>query len=45
VTDITLDETSKIMEKLDSKGWIKIDPDHQTIHLINLKHLMNLASQ
>ena len=45
VTDITVDETSKIMEKLDSKGWIKIDPDHQTIHLINLKHLINLASQ
>jgi len=45
VTDITLDETSKIMEKLDSKGWIKIDPDRQTIHLINLKHLINLASQ
>jgi len=45
VTDIALDETSKIMEKLESKGWISIDPDRQTIHLINLKHLINLASQ
>jgi len=45
VTDIDLDATSKIMEKLESKGWISIDPDRQTIHLINLKHLMNLASQ
>ncbi|MGE5660468.1 MAG: Crp/Fnr family transcriptional regulator [Actinomycetota bacterium] len=45
VTDIGVEETSKIMEKLDSKGWIKIDPDRQVIHLINLKHLMNLASQ
>lgn len=45
VTDIGVEETSKIMEKLDSKGWIKIDPDRQAIHLINLKHLMNLASQ
>jgi len=45
VTDIALDETSKIMEKLESKGWISINPDRQTIHLINLKHLMNLASQ
>lgn len=45
VTDIGVEETSKIMEKLDSKGWIKIDSDRQTIHLINLKHLMNLASQ
>jgi CRP/FNR family cyclic AMP-dependent transcriptional regulator len=45
VTDITLDETSKIMDKLDSKGWLKIEPERQTIHLINLKHLINLASQ
>ena len=45
ITDITLDETSKIMETLDSKNWIKVDPSHQTIHLINLKHLMNLASK
>lgn len=45
VTDIGLQETRKIMEKLDSKGWIKIDPDRQVIHLNNIKHLTNLATQ
>lgn len=45
VTDITLEETSKIMEKLQSKRWLKINTDRQTIQLLNLKHLMHLASQ
>jgi hypothetical protein len=33
------------MEKLNSKGWIEIDEENQTMHLINLKHLNHLASQ
>jgi CRP-like cAMP-binding protein len=45
VTDISLQETCKIMEKLNSKGWIEIDEENQTMHLINLKHLNHLASQ
>ncbi len=45
VTDITIEETSKIMTKLDTKGWISRDPENQLIHLFNLKHLMHLASQ
>lgn len=45
VTDITMDETSKIMEKLHSKGWLARDPERQVIHLLNLKHLMHLATQ
>jgi hypothetical protein len=45
VTDIALDETSKIMETLESKNWIQVDSERQTIHLINLKHLMKLASK
>ncbi|NEP45763.1 MAG: Crp/Fnr family transcriptional regulator [Okeania sp. SIO2H7] len=45
VTDITLLETSKIMEKLQGKRWIKIDQERQTIQLINTKHLNHLASQ
>ena len=45
VTDIGLEETTKIMEKLDSKGWIKIDSVRQTIHLINLKQLTHLAGK
>lgn len=45
VTDITLDETSKIMEKLLSKGWLNMDEENQTLHLTNIKHLNHLASQ
>lgn len=43
VTDIGVEETAKIMEKLHSKGWIKIDTARQAITLINLKQLTDLA--
>ncbi|GAP94471.1 Crp/Fnr family transcriptional regulator [Leptolyngbya sp. NIES-2104] len=43
VTDISVEETSKILEKLDSKGWIQVNPSQQVIHLVNLKQLTQLA--
>lgn len=43
VTDISIDETAKIMEKLDSRGWLKIEPAREIIHLINFKQLTHLA--
>ncbi|MEX0271910.1 Crp/Fnr family transcriptional regulator [Leptolyngbyaceae cyanobacterium UHCC 1019] len=45
VSDIGVEETSKIMEKLDSKGWIKIDHANQSMHLVNMKQLMHLAGK
>lgn len=45
VTDISVDNTSKIMQKLESKGWIKVELQTQTLLLINLKQLTNLAGQ
>ena len=45
VTEITLDETTKIMEKLNEKGWIYIDPAENAIYLVNSKQLANLASK
>ena len=45
VTDISPDEATKIMEKLDAKGWIKVDSAHQTMHLTNLKQLTHLAGR
>lgn len=45
VSDITTDETSKIMEKLHSKGWIKIDPTNQVIYLVNMRQLTHLAGK
>lgn len=45
VTDITAEETSKILEKLSEKGWIRIDSDRQIMHLTNLKQLSQLATK
>jgi CRP/FNR family transcriptional regulator, cyclic AMP receptor protein len=45
VTGIGIDETTKIMEKLLTKGWLKVDSSRQTIHLINVKQLNNLAGR
>lgn len=45
VTEISLDETTKIMEKLHERGWIKCDPTNQSIYVVNLKQLENLANK
>jgi CRP-like cAMP-binding protein len=45
LSDIGLEETTKIMEKLGSKGWIQIDADQQVMHLLNIKHLIQLAGK
>ncbi|MCL2924398.1 MAG: Crp/Fnr family transcriptional regulator [Trichodesmium sp. MAG_R04] len=45
VTDITIEQTNKIMEKLHSKGWISRHPEDQLIKLLNLKNLRHLANQ
>jgi CRP-like cAMP-binding protein len=45
VTDIGVEETTKIMEKLDSKGWIKTDPANHAIYLMNMKQLVHLAGK
>ena len=45
VTEITLEEATKIMEKLSEKAWINIDPATNTIDLINYKQLMVLATK
>ncbi|MBF2028972.1 MAG: Crp/Fnr family transcriptional regulator [Oscillatoriales cyanobacterium C42_A2020_001] len=45
VSDIGVEETIKIMEKLDSKGWIKTDTTSQVMHILNMKQLMHLAGK
>lgn len=45
LTDISVEDTGKIMEKLNSKGWVKIDPARGTLCLINLKQLTQLAGR
>jgi CRP/FNR family transcriptional regulator, cyclic AMP receptor protein len=45
VADIHPEEAAKIMEKLESKGWIKINADRHAIYLVNLKQLSHLAGK
>ncbi|MBD2199929.1 MULTISPECIES: Crp/Fnr family transcriptional regulator [Calothrix] len=45
VTEISVEETSKIMDKLDEKGWIEIDDINNIIYLVNFKQLINLAGK
>jgi CRP/FNR family transcriptional regulator, cyclic AMP receptor protein len=45
VTEIGVEETTAIMEKLEEKGWIQIDAAKQLIHLVNFKQLVNLAGK
>ncbi|MFM7405775.1 MAG: Crp/Fnr family transcriptional regulator [Cuspidothrix sp.] len=45
VTEISLEETSKIMEKLIEKGWIQTDSRKNIIDLINYKQLVVLATR
>ncbi len=45
VTEITLEDTTKIMEKLSEKEWIKTDTANNTIDLINYQQLMVLATK
>ncbi|MCT7951731.1 Crp/Fnr family transcriptional regulator [Ancylothrix sp. C2] len=43
LTDISTEDTRKIMQKLHEKGWLKIDATKQLMYLTNLKHLTHLA--
>ncbi|MBD2448012.1 Crp/Fnr family transcriptional regulator [Nostoc sp. FACHB-152] len=45
VTEIGVEEATKIMEKLHEKGWITIDRVNNIIYLVNFKQLMNLAGK
>jgi CRP/FNR family transcriptional regulator, cyclic AMP receptor protein len=42
VSDIGLEEVTKIMEKLQSKGWIQADPTNQVLYLSNMQQLAHL---
>ncbi|MDJ0734904.1 MAG: Crp/Fnr family transcriptional regulator [Nostocaceae cyanobacterium] len=45
VTEISVEDTTKIMEKLHEKGWIEINTGKNTVDLINFKQLINLAGK
>jgi CRP/FNR family transcriptional regulator, cyclic AMP receptor protein len=45
VADVTVNEATQIMEKLDSRGWIKIDSTQQVVYLVHLKQLAHLSGR
>lgn len=45
VTDISEDETSKILAKLTEKDWLKVEDDRHAIVLMNTKQLSQLAGR
>ena len=45
VTDVSEEETNKIMEKLVEKGWVKVDKERDAIVLTNVKQLGQLAGR
>ncbi|BAZ67069.1 MAG: Crp/Fnr family transcriptional regulator [Pelatocladus maniniholoensis HA4357-MV3] len=45
VTEIGVEETTKIMKKLNEKGWIKIDTANQVVYLVNFRQMINLAGK
>jgi CRP-like cAMP-binding protein len=45
ITDISAEDTGKIMEKLESKGWIEIDAARKIMYLVNFQQLTNLAKK
>ena len=45
VTEIGVEETTKIIEKLSEKGWISIDSANHALIMVNFKQLVNLADR
>ncbi|MFN3927952.1 MAG: hypothetical protein ACK4QL_11715 [Pseudanabaenaceae cyanobacterium] len=37
------EEISKIIEKLQERPWLKIDPSQHLLHILHLKQLQQLA--
>lgn len=45
VTEIGVEETKMILEKLSEKGWINVDTAKHALYLTNYKQLANLAAR
>jgi CRP/FNR family transcriptional regulator, cyclic AMP receptor protein len=45
LADVTLDEASKLMDKLIARGWVKPDPEKHVMHVLNMKQMSQLLNQ
>jgi CRP/FNR family transcriptional regulator, cyclic AMP receptor protein len=45
LADVTLEEASKLMDKLIARGWVKPDPEKHVMHVLNMKQMSQLLNQ
>ena len=45
LTDVKVEETKKIIDKLQNNGWLELDRDNQNLCLMNIKQLTNLSGK
>jgi CRP-like cAMP-binding protein len=45
MASIGTEEAEKLMERFATKGWLKVDPQAQALHLLNLSQLRQLVEQ
>jgi CRP/FNR family transcriptional regulator, cyclic AMP receptor protein len=45
LADISADEARKILDKLISKSWIKLSPEKQIMHILNIHQMSSLLTQ
>jgi CRP/FNR family transcriptional regulator, cyclic AMP receptor protein len=45
LADVTVEEASKLMEKLVARGWVKPDPEKHVMHVLNMKQMSQLLNQ
>lgn len=42
ISDVSVEETAKIMGKLDERGWIRVDSDRQVLQITGFKQLQKM---
>jgi Mn-dependent DtxR family transcriptional regulator len=44
LSEVSPEDTSKVLDKLKEKGWIVIDPKRQVMSITNEKQMLQLAT-
>ena len=44
LSEVSVDDTNKVVDKLKEKGWLLVDPKRQVLSIANLKQMQQLAA-
>jgi CRP/FNR family transcriptional regulator, cyclic AMP receptor protein len=44
LSEVSIEDTTKVIEKIKEKGWLEVDPKTQLLHITNLKQMTQLAT-